>query len=197
MMKKLSCTLTLVGLLIAVPTQAAPITISVSGVYDTVPALPSGVNGASSLLGTAYSASYTVSTNAADAITTQRGSSVDSSGTTIDSRGWMFVSPGPGSCDPFFNNCYGPTNNTFTTKLGSYSDGEVSGIYVGNNFYYDGLQGMLNMLVGADVGVNMAQPAGTGLSEGTYDVIGFSGDRRSFNSCTGKPVVVKLFRTHR
>ena len=103
---------TVIGLC-AAPAQAAPITISVSGVYDTVPDLPGG-NGASGLLGTAYSASYTVSTNGADAIVTQRGSSVDSSGTTIDSRGWMFVSPGPGSCDPFFNTCYGPENNTLT-----------------------------------------------------------------------------------
>ena len=106
---------TVIGLC-AAPAQAAPITISVSGVFDTAPAnLPDGtLNLASGLLGTAYSASYTVSTNGADAIVTQRGSSVDSSGTTIDSRGWMFVSPGPGSCDPFFNTCYGPENNTLT-----------------------------------------------------------------------------------
>lgn len=157
---------TVIGLC-AAPAQAAPITISVSGVFDTVPTIPGGNNVSSDLLGTAYSASYTVSTNPADATIhgqKLRESDVDSSGVPVDAHGWSFFSSAINSDGTY--QLSGPPRNTLTTTQNSFSDGQVTDIEVTNNFNYDGSEGTL--------------PAGV------YDILTINGQWHDFTSCSGQ-----------
>ncbi len=155
---------TVIGLC-AAPAQAAPITISVSGVFDTVPDLLGG-NVSSDLLGTSYSASYTVDTNPATATIIGRKikeSEVDFSGVPVDAHGWSFFSSVMNSDGTY--SLSGTPRNTLTTTKGSFSNGQVTHITVTNNFNYDGSEGIL--------------PAGV------YDILTIGGLWHNFSSCTG------------
>ncbi len=178
---------TVIGLC-AAPAQAAPITISVSGVFDTVPTVPANQyvsgNAASGLLGTAYSASYTVSTNPADATVHERVgvSEFDGLGVPVDAHGWSFFHPsacqGSAICSMFPTTyAYGPANNTLTTTQGSFSDGQVTIISAVNNFNYNSSQSVL--------------PAGI-LPAGVYDVLSFGGLWKNFSSCSGRVEIEEI-----